>query len=343
MRVVNCAVPEYPQSQVATLQAEAARLLETRALEAQPEQLARELLLGFVEVCLRTGHDGVLAALGWQNEAAVDEHPEVKTALAAKLGDKASFDPRGPRNVKPKQLVDSMFAVLGMAVIEEPEKTVTLDDDLRRAVAGAISGVIEPAFAVPKIRDEIVSRARAACEERHLPAFEKIAAQLDERGMRVMKQPKVPLDAVQAVQHALFEARAAVLGAACSEAIDRAKAVLAGGGADAALAADRIDQPVTLALTPRQLVIRRVVDARTSKLPQAVVQVTVDALAELTRIAWRAQEQQAIAYSASRTFAVGEHIEHPKFGRGKVVSVANQRIEVDFGDKNKVTLVHARS
>jgi hypothetical protein len=44
-------------------------------------------------------------------------------------------------------------------------------------------------------------------------------------------------------------------------------------------------------------------------------------------------------YAASRTFAVGDVIEHPKFGRGTVVSRVAQRIEVEFPD-GKHTLAH---
>ena len=44
-------------------------------------------------------------------------------------------------------------------------------------------------------------------------------------------------------------------------------------------------------------------------------------------------------YSATRTFAVGDLIEHPKFGRGAVVSRLARRIDVEFAD-GKHTLVH---
>jgi len=37
-------------------------------------------------------------------------------------------------------------------------------------------------------------------------------------------------------------------------------------------------------------------------------------------------------YAASRTFAVGDVIDHPKFGRGTVVSRLAQRIDVEFAD-----------
>ena len=46
-------------------------------------------------------------------------------------------------------------------------------------------------------------------------------------------------------------------------------------------------------------------------------------------------------YAASQTFAVGDLVDHPKFGRGTVVAAAAQRIEVEFDD-GKHTLVHAR-
>jgi hypothetical protein len=45
------------------------------------------------------------------------------------------------------------------------------------------------------------------------------------------------------------------------------------------------------------------------------------------------------AYSATRTFAVGDVISHPKFGQGTVVSRLAQRIDVEFAD-GKHTLVH---
>ena len=65
----------------------------------------------------------------------------------------------------------------------------------------------------------------------------------------------------------------------------------------------------------------------------------LESLTELLRLTWRAVEQQAVPYGASKTFAVGDLIEHPKFGRGSVVSLSAQRIEVEFAD-GKHTLVH---
>ena len=65
------------------------------------------------------------------------------------------------------------------------------------------------------------------CDEAHLAVFDKIVAQLDDRGLRMIKQPKVPLDASQAIQRLLSSAREAVLGHAVTGALDRAKAELA--------------------------------------------------------------------------------------------------------------------
>jgi hypothetical protein len=271
-------------------------------------------------------------------DAAGTEHPELRSALAAKLANKADFDPRGPRNAKPRQLTECMIAVLGLTVTDEPDRTITLGDDVRGQVAAALAAVIEVELAVPKIREDILARARAGCEERYLSAFDKIAAQLDERGLRMVRQPKVPLDAVQAIQHQLFEARHAVVARAAHAAIDRAKQVLAGASPEAA---ERLEQPIMLRLTPREVAIRRVADDRESKAPAAVVRGLLDGLTELARLAWRSQERPVRAYAASQTFAVGELVEHPKFGRGAVVSVATQRIEVEFPE-GKYTLVHAR-
>jgi len=143
---------------------------------------------------------------------------------------------------------------------------------------------------------------------------------------------------VQAIQHLLFEARRAVIGAAANTAIDRAKQVLARANPEVAA---RIDQPITLRLTPRDVAIQRSVDPRVSSVPTTIAPALLDGLAELTWIAWRSQERPARPYGASQTFAVGELVEHPKFGRGTVLSVATQHVEVEFPD-GKYTLVHAR-
>ena len=60
---------------------------------------------------------------------------------------------------------------------------------------------------------------------------------------------------------------------------------------------------------------------------------------ELAHLAWRAPERPVRPYAATQTFAVGDLMEHPKFGRGTVLSCMAQRIEVEFPD-GKHTLVH---
>ncbi len=334
--VLNCVVPTLSRAHLAPLQELASRLLETRAVQGN-DLLARDLLALFCDVCLRSGLDGLLEELALTDDAT--ERPELRSALATKLGNKADFDPRGPRNAKPKQLVDCVIAVLGLTVIDEPDRTITLGDDLRTEVAAAMAGVIDVALAAPKLREDIIARARAGCEERHLSAFDKITAQLDDQAMRMIRQPKVPLDAAQATQHLLLAARRSVLGEAAHAAIDRAKQVLARASSEAA---ERIEQPITLRLTPREVAIERVTDARVSKAPAAFVQALLQSLSELAHLAWRTPERPIRAYGASQTFAVGELLQHPKFGRGEVRSVAAQHIEVEFPD-GKHTLVHARS
>lgn len=46
-------------------------------------------------------------------------------------------------------------------------------------------------------------------------------------------------------------------------------------------------------------------------------------------------------YAAAATFAVGDAIEHPKFGMGMVMRVAGNKIDVRFGDDLR-TLIHGR-
>ena len=70
---------------MAALQEVAARILETRAIESDPEQLARELFVGFHELCLRLGLDGVLEDLDLADDADGTEHPQQRSALATRL------------------------------------------------------------------------------------------------------------------------------------------------------------------------------------------------------------------------------------------------------------------
>jgi hypothetical protein len=329
-------VPDYPRARLVPLQDGAARILDTKAIETDPDALARELMVEFHEICLRYGLDGVLDQLGLADDPSALERPELRTALAAKLGTKAEFDPRGPRNAKPRQLADCLIATLGLTLTDTVAQPITLE--LRADVVAAMTAVIEPGLAVPKLRDDIIAHARARCEPRHLGAFDKLVAQLDERGMKVVRQPKIPLEAVQAIQPLLAGARHAVIGGAAAIAIDRAKQVIARASAEAAA---RLDQPITLRLTPRAVAIERAVDPRVSKLPATVVHVLIEALAELCSLQWRTVERPVRDYAASQTFAVGDLLQHPKFGRGSVSAVSTQKIDVEFPE-GKVTLVHAR-
>jgi hypothetical protein len=137
----------------------------------------------------------------------------------------------------------------------------------------------------------------------------------------------------------LSETRNAIFEAVARTAIDRATPVLARANGDAAA---RIDRPVTLRLTPRDVAILRVCDSRVPKMPAAVVESLLGSLAELSRLAWRASEQPSRAYAASATFAVGDLLDHPKFGRGTVITCLAQRIDVEFSD-GRHTLVHMRA
>jgi hypothetical protein len=321
-------------------------VLETRAVGADREPLARDLLAGFFDVCMRSGLDGVLvgleqafAPLDISDGAALSEDPRFRSALAEKLGNKADFDPGGPRNAKPRQLADCLVAILGLTLSDDPDRTVTFADAVRAEVMAALAGPIDAELSVPQLRATIIARARDLCEPRHLAAFERITTHLDETGMRMTRQPKVSLDAVQAVQQVLFDARNAIIERAANAAIDRAKEVLARVDAEAAA---RIDQPITHRLTPRDVAIRRACDPRVPKVPAAVVLSLLESLTELAHLAWRKLEQPVRAYAASQTFAVGDLLDHPKFGRGSVLSSAAQRIEVEFPE-GRYTLVHARA
>ncbi len=334
-------VIEFPRARVAVIRDLATRLLDSRKPNSEHGPLARELLAGFFEICMRCGLDRVLVELGEASPldpAAIADHASLFPALVAQLGT-LDLDGGGPRNVRPQQLADAVVAALGLTLVDEPDQTIALGDDVRAAVAAAMASVVEVELAVPHLRDTIIAKARARCEEQHLGAFDRLAAQLDERGLRLIKQPKIPLHVVQAVQRVLFDARNAIFDAMARTAIDRAQVIIAATSADAAA---RIDQPISLRLTPRDVAIQRVCDARVAKVPSAVVASLVESIAELSRIAWRAPERAVRAYAASQTFAVGDVIDHPKFGRGAVKACLMQRIDVEFAD-GVHTLVHMRT
>jgi hypothetical protein len=306
---------EFPRHRLGTLLELATRLLASRKPKTDNAVFARELLVGFHDICQRYGLDAV--------EIDVDNTGPVAARLA-----EANLDGGGPRNAKPQQVVDS----LGLTLVDAAEG-VSLDDKVRVDMQAAIARVMESALALPALRDKVIAAARPRIEENHFRAFEQITAQLDERGVRINRTPKVPVDALHAIQRLLAEARHGIIERAAREAIDRAKELLPPE------AADRIDQPITNKLTPRDVAILRAADPR---LPHhAVIGEVIAGLTDTIPIAWREAEKPVRPYGASQKFVVGELVEHPKFGRGSVTSVLNGRMEVEFAD-TKVTLVCAK-
>jgi len=327
---------DFPGPRLAALQDHATRLYDSRKPGTNLASLARDLLLAFFDVCARAGLDRVLAELAQAfppldvtDRSGLATHEVVLPALVAQL-ETIDLDGGGPRGTKPRQLADCVVAALELTPVDEPDRTIALDDAVRVDVARAMAAVVDVELAAPKLRADIIADARARCDARHHASFDRLAAQLDERGLQLVKQAKVPIDALQAAQYALFEARNA------GTALDRARDVLARAAPDAHA---RIDQPITLRATPREVAILRACDARVSKTPARVLQSLLDSLTDLLRIAWRVPVQTALPYAASRTFAVGDVIDHPKFGRGKVISSAMKRIDVEFAD-GTYTLVH---
>lgn len=334
---------DFPRRRIAALQDHAARLHEGRKAGTGLSLLARDLLLAFYDVCTHAGLDRVLAELApafpeldVTDRSSLATHEAALQAMLAQL-ETIDLDGGGPRGAKPRQLADCVVAALGLTPVDEPDRTITLDDAVRVEVSRALAAVVDVEVAAPKLRADIIADARARCDARHHASFDRLAAQLDERGMQLVKQPKVPIDALHASQHALFEARNAVVARAAGAALDRARDVLARTDGDAAA---RIDQPITLRTTPREVAILRACNAQVSKTPARVSQSLLDSLSDLLRIAWRAPEQTALSYAASATFAVGDVIDHPKFGRGKVIATVLKRIDVEFATGTH-TLVHA--
>jgi hypothetical protein len=334
---------DFPRPRIAALQDHAARLYDSHKPGASLTSLARELLLAFFDVCAHAGLDRVLAdvaqafpPLDFSDRSALATHEAVLAAVVAQL-EAIDLDGGSPRGAKPRQLMDCVVAALGLALIDEPDRTITLDDAVRVDVTRALAAVVDVELAAPKLRADIIADARARCDARHHATFDRLAAQLDERGLQLVKQPKVPIDALQAAQYALFDARKAVIARVAGAAVDRARDALAGA---AAAAAARIDQPITLRMTPRDVAILRACDARVTRTPARVQQSLLDSLTDLLQIAWRAPVQTALPYAASRTFAVGDVIDHPKFGRGKVIASVVKRIDVEFANGTH-TLVHA--
>jgi hypothetical protein len=334
---------DFPGPRVAALQDHATRLYEARRPSTSLAALARDLLLAFFDVCAHSGLDRVLADLALafppldlSDRSALARHDAVLPAMVAQL-EAIDLDGGGPRGLKPRQLVDCVVAALGLTLVDVPDRTITFDDTVRVDVTRALAAVVDVELAAPKLRADVIADARARCDPHHHAAFDRLAAQLDERGLQLVKQPKVPIDALHATQYALFDARNAVIARVVGAALDRARDVLADAAPDASA---RIDQPITLRMTPREVAILRACDARVSKTPARVLQSVLDSLTDLLPIAWRAPAQPVLPYAASRTFAVGDVIDHPKFGRGKVIATVLKRIDVEFADGTH-TLVHA--
>lgn len=332
---------ELPRAHLAHLYDLGSRLIDHRKPGTENEAVARSMLASFFDVCLRIGQDQLLAELDPAQPPAdrseLADHPRYLPALVAQL-DTIELDGGSPRNTKVKQLGDAIVAALGLAVVDPADRAIPLDDKVRTAAQAAMLEVATSALSVPQIRESIVSRARAACEPRFHAAFDKIAAQLDHNGMRLEKTPKVPLDALQAVQRLLADTRDNLIDEVGRAAVDRAKTIIESASPDAAA---RIDAPVSLRLTPRDVAIWRAQDANVPKNPSAVATTLLAALTELVPIAWRAPERVARPYSATQAFVVGELVEHPKFGTGTVKTVGPQRIEVEFAD-GPHTLVHRK-
>ena len=323
---------EFPQRQVGALQDFAARLFDSRKTGFPLDQLARDLMRGFCDVCRYAGLDNVLDALEVTDRTALEEREPLFAALVAQLV-AIELDGGGPRNAKPRQLATCVVAALDLTIVEDSNQSISLDDDMHTAVRMAITNVVNTELAPPAIREAIIAEARTRCDESFLGSFNKITAQLDDRGAQMIKQPKVPIDASQAVQRILTEARVAVIARIAGAVLDRVATVLP---ADAAA---RLDRPITVRSTPREVAILRACDPRVGTMPAKVIQSLLDSVTELAQIAWRAPEQAVLTYGASKTFEIGDLIEHPKFGRGTVVSRLASRIDVEFPD-GKVTLVH---
>lgn len=322
-------MPDFPRHRIGLLHELGARLLDRRKVGTPLDALARDLLAGFQDICMNTGLDRVLAELEGD---VMDREADLVEKLRV-----ADPDGGGPRNAKPAQLADCVVAALGLTLVDTTEPVTALDEVVRVEAAAAIAHVIDAALALPQMRDAIIAKGRELCDPKVHAAYDKIAAQLDNRGMTILKQLKIPLDAEHAVKHVLVDARRAVIGGAASTAIDRAKQVIERVDAEAAA---RIDAPITHRLTPREVTIDRVCSDRVPKVPAAVASAVLASIGELARIAWRAPEVTARPYAASQVFGVGEVIDHPKFGRGSVVALQPKRIEVEFAD-GKHVLVHA--
>ncbi len=335
----------FPRPYLTALHEAASQVLERRGANTAPATLARDLLAGFFDVSVRAGQDGVLVELA-QAFAPLDitdrwglaDEPRLKSGLTAMLSDRATFNPGGPLGAMPAQLASCLLATLTLELRDPPDRSLTLSDEARRELTAALATVVDVELVATLLRPAIIAAARARCEQRHLKAFDKMAAQLDERGTRLPAQPKVALDVVQAVQQALFEARTTIIARVAHAALDHAKPVLERFGTEPAA---RLERPITHQLTPRDIAVRRATEVATPA-AEAIVRSLFTSLSELLELAWIAPPATVRAYGVSQTFTVGELIAHPKFGHGTVKVAAATNIEVEFAD-GAHTLVHGRA
>jgi hypothetical protein len=332
-----------PRRLVSALHELASQVLDRRGVDSAPATLARDLLAGFFDLCMRAGQDGVLVelahahALDLADGSGLSGDPRLETGLAGLVGDRARFDPGGPRNARPAQLVGCLVATLSLEPRDPPDRSISLGDEVRRETIAALASVVDAELDAARLRPAIIAAARDRCEAGHLKAFDKMAAQLDERGARLPPQPRVPLDVVRAVQRALRDARTAIVERVANAAIDRARPVLERGSPEAAA---RIELPITHRLTPRDVAVRRATEVQVPA-PESIVRALFASLTELVELAWTAPAAAVRAYGVSQAFAVGDLIEHPKFGRGTVRVSTAKTIEVEF-EGGSHTLVHAR-
>src|SRR5207248_10601477 len=197
---------DFPQRHAVALEELGARLIEKRPPGSDLKLLARELLRGFFDVCVLAGFDRVLADLAQAyppldvaDRTALEDHEALFAALNAQL-DAIDLDGGSPRNAKARQLANCVVAALGLTLVEEPDRSITLGDNVRTEVAAAIASVVDGELAGPKGREAIIAEARTRCDASFHAAFAKMVAQLDDRGVKLVKLPKVSIDAQHAVE-----------------------------------------------------------------------------------------------------------------------------------------------
>src|SRR5258706_8446364 len=107
---------EFPQRHIGALQELAARLLDSRKTRTDLAVLARDLLLGFYDICVHSGLDRVLgeldAAFGpldVSDRAGLADQATLLQAVVARL-DTINLHGGGPTNIKPRQIGEGVVA-----------------------------------------------------------------------------------------------------------------------------------------------------------------------------------------------------------------------------------------